>query len=274
MGLTNDPRDPFTRAEALIEQLVDGSFARLFGQRLHAREVATRLAHAVEDNAQPDANGQLNAPDAYEVRINPTDQAALLTSTPDLADRLAETVVELAHQIGLRLETTPRVNIQGDTDLPLREVQITARHTPKGTRSTQMLGLPAVPVTEPPDAPRGPQLILHGQMHIALDRPVINIGRRHTNHIVIEDARVSRNHAQVRLRFGHYVIYDLGSTGGTFVNGHRITECILRHGDVVSLAGVTLVYVEDESSIHHVPTDTQIRPPSSDAPVGNSDPTM
>src|SRR5579864_3510519 len=127
MSLTSDPHDPFARAEALIEQLVDGSFARLFGQRLHAREVATRLAHAVEDNAQPDTAGQLCAPDAYEIWVNPTDQAALLAGTPDLADRLAETVVELAHQIGLRLETTPKVTVHGDAELPLREVRIVAR---------------------------------------------------------------------------------------------------------------------------------------------------
>ncbi|MHB8624942.1 MAG: FhaA domain-containing protein [Aggregatilineales bacterium] len=274
MSLTNDPRDPFTRAEALIEQLVDGSFARLFGQRLYAREVATRLAHAVEDNAQPDANGQLCAPDAYDIAVNPADQTALLESTPDLADRLAETVVELAHQIGLRLETTPKVSVQGNAALPLREIRIVAHHVATRARATQMLVAPTVAINEPPAAPRGPQLILHGHMHIALDRPVINIGRRHTNHVVIDDARVSRNHAQVRLRFGHYVIYDLGSTGGTFVNGHRVTECILRHGDVVSLAGVTLVYVEDESGVHHVPTDTQIRPPSSGEPAGSSDPTI
>ncbi len=274
MSLTNDPRDPFTRAEALIEQLVDGSFARLFSQRLHAREVATRLAHAVEDNAQPDANGQLCAPDAYDIWVNPADQTVLLESTPDLADRLAETVVELAHQIGLRLETTPKVSVQGDATLPLREVRIVAHHMATRARATQMLVAPATAINELPAAPRGPQLILHGHMHIALDRPVINIGRRHTNHIVIDDARVSRNHAQVRLRFGHYVIYDLGSTGGTFVNGHRVTECILRHGDVVSLAGVTLVYVEDESGIQHVPTDTQIRPPSSGEAAGSSDPTI
>src|SRR5579863_8538157 len=110
MSLTHDPNDPLARAEALIEQLVDGSFARLFGQRLHAREVATRLARAVEDNARADANGQLCAPDSYEVWLNPADQAALLESTPDLADKLAETVVDLAYQIGLRLETTPKVS--------------------------------------------------------------------------------------------------------------------------------------------------------------------
>jgi len=203
MSLSSDPHDPFTRAEALIEQLVDGSFARLFGQRLHAREVATRLAHAVEDNVQPDANGQLCAPDTYEVWVKPTDQEALLTNTPDLADRLAETVVELAHQIGLRLETTPKVSVHGDDTLPPREVRIAARLARPGVRATQVLGTPVAPPSEPPSAPRSPQLILHGHMHVALDRPVINIGRRHTNHIVIEDARVSRNHAQVRLRFGH-----------------------------------------------------------------------
>ena len=75
----------------------------------------------------------------------------------------------------------------------------------------------------------------------------INLGRRLDNHIIIDDPRVSRNHAQLRLRFGHYVVYNLGSTGGTFVNGQRIEECVLRPGDVISLGGVPIIYGEDSS---------------------------
>src|SRR5262249_47252058 len=124
-----------------------------------------------------------------------------------------------------------------------------------------------------------PQLVLHGTQHLPLDRPVMNIGRRHDNHIVIDDSRVSRAHAQIRLRFGHYVIYDLGSLGGTLVNNHRITEAILKPGDVISLAGVMLVYMEDDGTGDHKPapsaTDTQIRRvgklKESD---GDSDPTL
>jgi pSer/pThr/pTyr-binding forkhead associated (FHA) protein len=74
---------------------------------------------------------------------------------------------------------------------------------------------------------------------------VVSIGRRFDNHIILDDSRVSRAHAQLRLRFGHYVVYDLSSTGGTFVNDKRVEECVLRPGDVISLGGVTMIYGED-----------------------------
>ena len=61
-----------------------------------------------------------------------------------------------------------------------------------------------------------------------------------TNDIVIEEASVSRKHAQLRRRYGQYVIYDLGSSGGTSVNGHAVREAPLDDGDVVSLGGVEL----------------------------------
>jgi len=41
---------------------------------------------------------------------------------------------------------------------------------------------------------------------------------------VLDDRRVSRRHAEVRLRLGRYTLYDLQSTNGTFVNGRRIAE--------------------------------------------------
>jgi pSer/pThr/pTyr-binding forkhead associated (FHA) protein len=74
---------------------------------------------------------------------------------------------------------------------------------------------------------------------------VINIGRRLENQLVIDDARVSRNHAQIRLVKGRFVIFDLNSTGGTFVNGKKVHHAALYPGDVISLAGVEAVYTQD-----------------------------
>jgi pSer/pThr/pTyr-binding forkhead associated (FHA) protein len=55
------------------------------------------------------------------------------------------------------------------------------------------------------------------------------------------------------------VLYDLGSRGGTFLNNMRITESVLRPGDVISLAGVQLVYMMDDSTTGRVtPSDTQV----------------
>ncbi|MBL8092451.1 MAG: FHA domain-containing protein, partial [Anaerolineales bacterium] len=50
------------------------------------------------------------------------------------------------------------------------------------------------------------------------------------------------------------------STGGTYVNGQRVQECILRTGDVISLAGVPVIYGEDESIVP--PDDAAPTPPT------------
>lgn len=70
------------------------------------------------------------------------------------------------------------------------------------------------------------------------------IGRDPANAIVINDPEVSRRHARLTLQGGRYVLEDLGSTNGTFVNGRRLTgPYVLKTGDVVSLGEtITLVF--------------------------------
>jgi pSer/pThr/pTyr-binding forkhead associated (FHA) protein len=95
-------------------------------------------------------------------------------------------------------------------------------------------------------APQGrPFLVLEGRRHVNLLQPLVSIGRALNNDIVIEDPRVSRNHAQLRRRYGRYVLYDLGSSGGTHINGYPVEECVLHSGDVISFAGVQVIYAED-----------------------------
>ncbi|MCI0476689.1 MAG: FHA domain-containing protein, partial [Anaerolineales bacterium] len=88
-------------------------------------------------------------------------------------------------------------------------------------------------------------LIVEGVKVFPLTLAVINIGRRLDNQLVIDDPRVSRNHSQLRAIKGRYVLFDLNSTGGTFVNGQRINQSVLYPGDVISLAGVALIFGQD-----------------------------
>jgi hypothetical protein len=257
--------------EQRIEQLVEGSFARLFAGRLHPREVATHLARAMEDHARQLEDGTSLAPDIYLIRLNPADHTALLNAQPRLAESLAQAVINLANRFNMRLLNQPKIDIAPDESVVLRAVIIGADHGAlPDTRSTQVLQ-PISPA-QAPSAPRNPQLIIQGTRYVPLDRPVVNIGRRRDNHIVIDDPRVSRQHAQIRLRFGSYIIYDLGSSGGTFVNESYVSESILKPGDVISLAGVLLVYIDDESTTSSMPgvsKDTQIKEPTQD-----NDPTV
>ena len=72
--------------------------------------------------------------------------------------------------------------------------------------------------------------------------------------------RTPGGHTLVR---GRFVVFDLDSTGGTWVNGVRIQQAALTPGDVISLAGLPLIYGQDQDRMDHtqdMPTD----------PLGNS----
>jgi pSer/pThr/pTyr-binding forkhead associated (FHA) protein len=90
-------------------------------------------------------------------------------------------------------------------------------------------------------------LIVDGGQHVALERPLLTIGRRTDNDLVLDAPTVSRRHAQIRWRYGRFVLYDLsGRPGRTLVNSQAITEYALQSGDVISLANAKLIYGEGD----------------------------
>jgi pSer/pThr/pTyr-binding forkhead associated (FHA) protein len=78
-----------------------------------------------------------------------------------------------------------------------------------------------------------------------VDKPLITLGRKLDNHLVLADPHVSRRHAEIRLQSGRFVLRDLNSTAGTRVNGQLIHEHPLQPGDVIVIAGSSLIYGED-----------------------------
>jgi pSer/pThr/pTyr-binding forkhead associated (FHA) protein len=257
-------KNQFSRFEGRIQALVEGGFARLFAGRLHAHEVALRLARVMEEEARTDEDGVMTAPNRYTVHVHPDDYTVLLRNKPDLPTMLAKNVFDLAGESGFLLDDLPQVDLLADDAVTPHSVWIAAEHVPKAQHSTQLMATPPTP----PEIPVGTAhslpvayLVVNGDRYVPLDRTVINIGRRPDNTVVLDDARVSRQHCQLRFRFGKFVLYDLGSRGGTFVNNARVAECVLRPGDVISLAGTQLVYVVDEDTTGPAPTgsDTQIR---------------
>lgn len=109
----------------------------------------------------------------------------------------------------------------------------------------------------------------------------ISIGRDANNQLVIPDPEVSRRHARIFRHADNYVIEDLGSTNGTFVNGSRLVgPYILRAGETVTLGENTnLVYeVEDPdatmaafspSATYQAPPEPQLGPIMVEEPPEN-----
>ena len=68
----------------------------------------------------------------------------------------------------------------------------------------------------------------------------IRIGRQPDNDIALGDLEVSRHHAELRRNpDGSFEIIDLGSHGGTFVNGQRITRKLLTEQDIIGIGHAT-----------------------------------
>jgi hypothetical protein len=70
---------------------------------------------------------------------------------------------------------------------------------------------------------------------------VLNIGRLDTNDIVLDDYKVSREHAVLKFNGSEFMLLDLASTQGTYVNGERIDRCNLEFDDKIQIVNHQLV---------------------------------
>src|SRR5436190_18776125 len=103
-------------------------------------------------------------------------------------------------------------------------------------------------------APPAPRLVITdalGRRIVPLDKPLFTIGRRSETDLRLPGADISRVHAEIVTENGTSTIRDKQSRFGTFVNGERVTEKVLAHGDQVRLgqAGDTEIvfFVDDEA---------------------------
>ena len=98
---------------------------------------------------------------------------------------------------------------------------------------------------------------------IALDRDHLRLGRLADNDIVLRDAQISRQHAEIRFAAGAWHILDLGSTNGLHVKGKRVREYHLGSGDVLLLApSVTLSFYEGAAPPDAISTAASAAPPT------------
>lgn len=254
------------RFEHWIEQLVEEPFVRLFAGRLLPQDVARHLVRALEDGERLGADGTPEVPGRYRVQLNPEDMAALQRHHPDLEAQMAQALKALTERMRMRLREPPAILLEPNAQLPLRAVLITpADRTPPSAEETRDLDLERLQRMLGQEETRAPSthtyLIVQGEHTFDLAAPLVTVGRALDNDLIIEDRRVSRHHLRLHRRYGRYVLQDQGSSGGTTVNGFPVQEIVLRPGDVISLAGVSLIYVEQPAEGSSPSSDTRPYPP-------------
>lgn len=99
------------------------------------------------------------------------------------------------------------------------------------------------PLLPPPVPPPRERIALRlGDQRSVVDRDRFVIGRRKREaSFVVADPNVSRQHAMLERTREGWVILDMASTNGVFVNGSRVTRALLRVGDVVAIGPARII---------------------------------
>lgn len=228
------------RLQSLIENQLTGILPFL---KLEDR-IIQKLATALKQNIIEQKDLAVVAPNSYELTVSTA--SAAMWQDPRILDTLKNIILAAAKDVGLKFETNPVITVMTNPRYSKGEVSVSASH--QNAPMEETVGMTNTNNSEPEvndTIPENAFLIIEGVKVHPLKESVINIGRRLENHVVIDDPRISRNHAQLRAIKGRYVLFDLNSTGGTFVNGQRTSQTVLYPGDVISLAGVALIFGQD-----------------------------
>ncbi|HET6463587.1 MAG TPA: FHA domain-containing protein [Candidatus Krumholzibacteria bacterium] len=128
-------------------------------------------------------------------------------------------------------------SVQDEIDSVLSPFETAAKapapaHAPAGATSTAASpsSLPSLVFVSGP----------HTGQAIALLPTTLTIGREHDNNVEIKDPEVARYHARILRERDDFVVEDLNSSTGTWINGERKTRAVLSHGDVIRVGQTEL----------------------------------
>lgn len=243
--------------EAKLGGLVEGAFSRAFKSSVEPVELARKLAKEMEESKQVSVS-RVYVPNHYRVFLSPEDREQFSSYEPALRKELSDYLLEHARAERLALTSRPAVEFMTDERLGLGEFGIQAQllTPPEDEVAHEAVGPDVAPsqgdyghtmVYSPdkaarrldpePPVPSRAVLAGAGRRHVLGGSRVL-LGRSRDCDITIDDANVSRRHAELTHDDGGWSIRDLGSTNGVKVNRRQVDRARLRHGDRVTL-GVT-----------------------------------
>ncbi len=226
--------------EKMLRRVVEEPFRRAMRRPVTADELAAIL---YEETINGFHRGKM--PSGFEVTMCQEDYERLHAAVVDLPAYLNGELNRFSRKMGLHLPAEFGVTISGSPSLAPSSYHINPLNRAVKGDTTQFY------VDKPHDnhSHRALKsvdafLVLNGKRHIPLQKSTLSVGRNTENDLVLSSARVSRRHAQIRWRFGRFVVYDLTSRAGTMVNGVKIQEMALAPGDVITISDNSLIYGE------------------------------
>jgi hypothetical protein len=237
--------------ERKLESFFEGLFTKGFKTGVQPIELAKKLIKEM-DTHKTISVGKVYAPNNYKITISMQDIKSLKPFESVLISDLVDYLISHAKQQKYALTERPTIEIEGDENLSLGQVKISSCLAASEEKETEEKDQTQLIL---PEEARELGVFLKPRACLMLQSPTETLtfplskkttllGRLHTNDIVLEDPNVSRVHAEIKLEDDRFIIYDLGSTNGTFVNGRPQKKWVLQDGDVIVLGETELHFKE------------------------------
>lgn len=212
--------------ESRLERLVEGAFARTSKRGLQPAEIGRRLIREIEIERRVGVRGVV-APNSFEVFLSTRDYEEFEGFSATVCSELEKLAAEHCNQ--------NRYRIPGPISVKLVEE---ASFKP-GTFSID------TEFNEEENFMAGGFLLLPNGMKVNVNQQAVTIGRMPGSSVVIDDPKVSRQHAQIYVDQDRVILTDLGSTNGTYVNGSRVARIELKNQDEIVIGSTRIVFMEN-----------------------------
>jgi hypothetical protein len=247
--------------ESKLTDLVEGTFGRVFRSEVRPVELARKLAREMDEHKTVSVS-RTYVPNEYVVWLSAEDRERFAGVEDSVIDELAAYLLEHARRERLALVSRPQIEFRTDERLALGEFGIQARlvrepaDAARGAQPVQadhgntMIYSTADRIRKPVElqqpAPRTrprPLLLAEGKRHVVAPGGAV-IGRSRECDVILDDANVSRRHAELRPGAANtWTISDLGSTNGVRVNGREIRSATpLQPGDQIALGTAEITF--------------------------------
>ncbi|PIR21003.1 MAG: Fis family transcriptional regulator [Deltaproteobacteria bacterium CG11_big_fil_rev_8_21_14_0_20_47_16] len=107
---------------------------------------------------------------------------------------------------------------------------------------------------------KGQLVVIEGEdkgRKFRLEKPQIKIGKKEGNDLLLSDKTVSRNHIEIEYTSDSFLLRDLGSTNGTYLNGTRVKEAYLAPGDVIKLGNTSIEFQAFSETVKIEPSENE-----------------
>ena len=213
------------RFEKSVEGAVNGVFSKFGSKDLKPVDLSSALEREIDAEAMPVGRDRTVAPNEYRFKLSTADFDRIEQwGSEVLANELADNLTQYAKSQHYAFVGPVMVIFEEDLDLPKGSFNL----------SSESVQGNAVPVTTTDQAEDHPMLDINGNPYLLTESKTV-IGRGSGCDIVIDDPGISRKHLEIDLTPNGVIARDLGSTNGTYVEGHQVPAATLLDGNTITI---------------------------------------